>query len=214
VATASVTNNFTNGTPADAEEVDTNFSDITTFLNNSVVHRDGSKAMTAALDAGGFRVSNVASPTAASDAARWDQAAPTDFQTLGVNTTITTGGVVVVTFSVNSPGAGLAKIVYYGNVTWSGITYNSGMVALRLTSVSGVTQITPATTTNLVSSTVDSSAVETQNFAGPIGITLPSGSNSIALTFSRANLDLGGGSPTGGTLQLDSGFRFGLIGMA
>jgi hypothetical protein len=68
VATASVTNNFTNGTPADAEQVDTNFADLVTFLNNSVIHRDGTKTMTANLDANSNKVINLANGTAASDA--------------------------------------------------------------------------------------------------------------------------------------------------
>jgi hypothetical protein len=49
MATASVTNTFANSTTADATEVNTNFSDLVTFLNNSVVHLDGSKTLTGTL---------------------------------------------------------------------------------------------------------------------------------------------------------------------
>lgn len=69
MATAAVTYTFTNGTPADASEVNTNFTALTNFLNNSVVHRDGSKAMTAAMDAGGFKITNLGTPTGNADAA-------------------------------------------------------------------------------------------------------------------------------------------------
>lgn len=49
MATASVTNTFVAGTTANPSTVNQNFTDLLTFLNNSVVHVDGSKAMTAAL---------------------------------------------------------------------------------------------------------------------------------------------------------------------
>ncbi len=69
MATASVPNgNFVNGTPADADEVDANFAALVSFLNGSVVHRDGSKAMTAAFDAGSQKIVNLTAGTAAGDA--------------------------------------------------------------------------------------------------------------------------------------------------
>lgn len=74
MATASVTNSFTNGTTADADDVNTNFGDLVTFLNNSVVHRDGTKAMTAALPLGSNKITGLASGTAATDAATFLQA--------------------------------------------------------------------------------------------------------------------------------------------
>ena len=51
-----------------ADDVDQNFTDVTTFLNNSVVHRDGTKAMTAAFDAGSNKLVNVTAGTAGADA--------------------------------------------------------------------------------------------------------------------------------------------------
>lgn len=45
MATSTVTYIFTNGTTADASEVDQNFTDLTNFLNTQVVHADGSVAM-------------------------------------------------------------------------------------------------------------------------------------------------------------------------
>ena len=49
MATAAVPNDYQNNTTADAETVDANFNAVTEFLNNSVIHVDGSKAMTAEL---------------------------------------------------------------------------------------------------------------------------------------------------------------------
>lgn len=47
MATASTTYTFTDGTAAVADEVNQNFTDVVSFLNDSVVHRDGSNAFTA-----------------------------------------------------------------------------------------------------------------------------------------------------------------------
>lgn len=73
MATASVTNSFTNSTTADANEVNTNFADLVTFLNGSVVHVDGSKAMTAALPMGSNKITGLANGTVATDAAAFGQ---------------------------------------------------------------------------------------------------------------------------------------------
>lgn len=62
MATASVTNTFVDATIAEASEVNTNFSDLVTFLNGSVVHVDGSKAMTGALT---LAAAGITFPTAA-----------------------------------------------------------------------------------------------------------------------------------------------------
>lgn len=68
MATASVPNAFTNATPADASEVNANFTSLVSFLNNSTVHVDGSKAMTAAFDAGTYKILRVGTGVAATDA--------------------------------------------------------------------------------------------------------------------------------------------------
>ena len=73
MASASVTNTFTNGTAADAIQVNTNFSDLVTFLNNSVVHRDGTKAFTADQPMGGFKLTGLAAGTVNGDAVRFEQ---------------------------------------------------------------------------------------------------------------------------------------------
>jgi hypothetical protein len=49
MSTPSVTNTFVNGTTADANQVNTNFSEVVSFLDDNVVHLDGSRAMTGAL---------------------------------------------------------------------------------------------------------------------------------------------------------------------
>ena len=51
MATAAVTNQFTASTTIVSDDVDTNFSDLVTFLNGSVLHLDGSKTMTGAFNA-------------------------------------------------------------------------------------------------------------------------------------------------------------------
>ena len=42
--------NLVNGDVADAVEINTNYDDIVDFFNASVLHRDGTKAMTALLE--------------------------------------------------------------------------------------------------------------------------------------------------------------------
>lgn len=49
MAEASVTYVFSNGTSADAAQVDQNFTDLISFINGEVVQRDGSVAMTGPL---------------------------------------------------------------------------------------------------------------------------------------------------------------------
>ena len=59
MATAAVTNQFTASTTIVSDDVDTNFADLVTFLNGSVLHLDGAKAMTGDLDMGGQDINNV-----------------------------------------------------------------------------------------------------------------------------------------------------------
>lgn len=69
MATASVTNTLLNGTDTDADLVNANFNDLVTFLNASVLHVDGSKALTGNLSVGNNRITGLASPSASTDAA-------------------------------------------------------------------------------------------------------------------------------------------------
>lgn len=64
MATASVSYTFVNGDPNDGAQVSQNFTDLVTFLNNSVVHRDGSTTMTGSL------VLPSSDPTSSDQAAR------------------------------------------------------------------------------------------------------------------------------------------------
>lgn len=73
MATASVTNTFVNATTADATDVNQNFTDVVTFLNGSVLHLDGSKAMSGNLDASSNKIVNLTSGTADSDAVNLGQ---------------------------------------------------------------------------------------------------------------------------------------------
>lgn len=217
MATASVTNTFVAGTSAVASEVNTNFSDLVSFLNNSVIHKDGSKSMTGALAMGSNRITGLATGTATTDAAQLGQVAMSDYVVLGSPITITTSGVTVVTLTVNSPAEGMGVIYSIGPITQSGVTYNSGTVAVRM-SVSGATLIYPSTSDNLRTSSVDGTTTQPlPNYAygfDPVFVSLAAGTNTIVVTYTRVNVNLGGGDPSGGTVTLDTGYRFGIVGMA
>lgn len=73
MATASVPNTFVVSTPADPTEVNANFTALVNFANNSTVHVDGTKAMTADFDAGSNKVVNVADGSASNDAVNKSQ---------------------------------------------------------------------------------------------------------------------------------------------
>ena len=87
MATASVPNTFVAATNADPDEVNANFTSLVDFANNNTVHRDGSKAMTAAFDAGSFKLTNVATGVAGTDAVNVTQL------NAAVTTSVPTGAV-------------------------------------------------------------------------------------------------------------------------
>ena len=70
MAEATITNVFSNEVDSLASEVNTNFSDLTTFLNNSVIQLDGSINPTANLSLAGNRVVDLAAASASTDAAQ------------------------------------------------------------------------------------------------------------------------------------------------
>jgi microcystin-dependent protein len=85
MAAASVTNTFTATTAAVASEVNRNFDDLVDFANDSTTHRDGSKPFTGEVSMGSFKITNVASGSAANDAATVGQLAgtlPTGFMVM------------------------------------------------------------------------------------------------------------------------------------
>lgn len=128
MATASVTNTFVAGTAAEAAEVNTNFTNLVTFLNNSVVHQDGSKAMTANFDAGTNKIVNLTAGTAATDAVNktqldaavnnsaWTAYTPTVSQGVSTNIAKTVnyskyariGRLIIWSFSLSFTGTGTA----------------------------------------------------------------------------------------------------------
>jgi hypothetical protein len=69
MATAAVTNTFVQLATTSAAAMNTNFTELETFENSSVVHVDGSKTMTADLDAGGFKLTGLGTPSAGTDGA-------------------------------------------------------------------------------------------------------------------------------------------------
>lgn len=73
MATASVTNTLVTGTTITAAQHNTNYGDLVSFLNGSVVHVDGTKAFTAAQAMGGFKLTGLAAGSAAGDAVRFEQ---------------------------------------------------------------------------------------------------------------------------------------------
>lgn len=68
MATLTVTETFVNGATSDATEVNTNFNDIVTFVNANCTQKDGSLAFTANQSFGGFRATNLGTPSASTDA--------------------------------------------------------------------------------------------------------------------------------------------------
>lgn len=68
MSTLSLSNIFSNGVDSVASAVNTNFTELTSYLNSSVVHRDGSKALTDDLSMANNRVTNMATGTADGEA--------------------------------------------------------------------------------------------------------------------------------------------------
>jgi trimeric autotransporter adhesin len=68
MATAAVSTTLVNGTANSATPVNANFTDLVTFLNNSVIHRDGSKAFAGNVDMGSNKVTLLANGTVSTDA--------------------------------------------------------------------------------------------------------------------------------------------------
>ncbi len=69
MAAVSITNTFTAATAAVASQVNRNFDDLVDFANNDTAHRDGSKPFTGEVSMGAHKITNVASGSAANDAA-------------------------------------------------------------------------------------------------------------------------------------------------
>ena len=185
-------------------------ADTDAARDGDVVRIDGTNAMTAALDLG----STV--PTLANHAAKFSEAARSDYAINVASPTITTGGVLVATLTVYSPIAGLAQVHALGEFTAAGVTFDTGGGALSavVASFSGATHL----------------AVDAYGFTGEVGgnlnvallgsnttvvgamspayVTLAAGTNTIGVTLTRAN----GGATTGGTFSIGSYFRVMILG--
>lgn len=114
MASASVTNTFVASTTANPSAVNQNFTDLLAFLNNSVVHVDGSKAMTAALTLNTESSSNHATRKTYVDAAvllrpQVGQTAPSTETEAGGTWTPTTQQLILQTGSFTITGDGSAS---------------------------------------------------------------------------------------------------------
>jgi hypothetical protein len=206
MATASVTNNFTNGTPADAEQVDANFADLVTFLNNSVVHRDGSKAMTAALDAGNFKLTNVAAATVASDAPRFDQTGVVEYEATSGAVTLPEATLTTVdTVTITSPTAGVAWVLFLYQLNTSGVTFGGGDISttLSVSSTWGAGIPMGGSTSTSVSTNTTTQVLGVAWLVG-----LSAGANTVTISATGTRLF----GATGGTLTVVSGARSSVIG--
>lgn len=122
MSTASVSNTFVASTTAESAKVNTNFSDLVNFLNNSVIHRDGTKAMTSNLDMDSNKVTNVASGTASTDAVNYGQL-----------TSYTPPGVMAMYSAASAPsgwllcdGSAVSRTTYSALFAIISTTYGSG----------------------------------------------------------------------------------------
>jgi hypothetical protein len=206
MATASVPYpNFVNGTPADADQVDANFAALVAFSNNSVIHRDGTKAMTAPLDVGGFKVTNAAGGTNAADLVTKAQldalSVQGDYKALGSDVTIGTSATTIDTLSVTAPSAGLGFVVLAGSFTSSGVSYaGDGFAAVGVNlAVVGVEAVVVG-----AMFTSDTTTATYATFVVP----LSSGANTITIQGTRVN-----NVASGGTITAVSGFKTAIVGM-
>lgn len=105
---AAITYTFTNNTPADAAEVNTNFTDLVDFLNNDVVLKDGSVAMTAILTLPGSdpTSSNQATRKAYVDAADTllRQRSVRSYQSASLSGTVSSSEITLGTVTITDPG--------------------------------------------------------------------------------------------------------------
>jgi len=124
MATASVTNLFVDSTAAEAAQVNTNFADLVTFLNNSVIHKDGTKAMTAAFDAGTQKIVNLVAGVASTDAV--NKAQLDAVGTMPVGGVTAYAGATAPTGFVLCDGAAISRATYAGLYAIVGTTYGAG----------------------------------------------------------------------------------------
>lgn len=146
MATASVTNTFTTGTPALASKVNENFTDLVDYLNDEAVDKDGTTTMTGLLTLHSTdpTTSNHATRKSYVDAHDWanvgsdtDTAGPLDqatavsgtyYQTMSASVSQVSGSTYRVSFflpSVKTDQTGAFGITPYrllARVQWDGVT--------------------------------------------------------------------------------------------
>lgn len=149
MATASVPTSFTNGTAADASEVNGNFTALVNFLNNNTIHRDGSKAMTGAFDAGSQKIVNLATGTNSNDGvnkAQLDAAiaaipAPTlgvvEYVSTSADQDVTTTEAVAHTLTWTAVAGRLYRLTYIDHLNYGPFASPLITMAIRQTNVSG-----------------------------------------------------------------------------
>lgn len=109
MATATVTNTLVDGATIEVNPLNTNFTDLVTFLNASVLHADGSKALSGNLDLGSNKIVNLAAPTASGDAARKADVDTVQTDVDGLNAEILGGIVVASNASTSTTVLGAAQ---------------------------------------------------------------------------------------------------------
>lgn len=148
MATASVSNEFTASTTILSAAVNTNFSDLVSFLNNSVVHVDGSKAMTGDWSMGANRITNVTDPTSAQDAATKayvDSVASTPVASSNIANFTSTGGTLTdeaITWGtevadddgwITAPGTAFANPGTQGGfMIWGTVNGDANLTGIRI----------------------------------------------------------------------------------
>jgi hypothetical protein len=147
MATPAVTNTLANGTTVDADDLNENFADLVDFLDDDVVHVDGSKAMT------GILTLPASDPSTANQATRKSY----------VDAVGTTAAAALATH--HGPSSTDHDDRYYTETevnTLIGSMLTASVGGLRL--VSGTTSVTfTASETSALSSTVTVAGVTTVN---------------------------------------------------
>lgn len=126
MATASVTNTFVASTAAVASEVNTNFTDLVTFLNNQVIHKDGSKAFTGNMDAGSNKIVNLSNGTASTDAVNKSQLDAVDANTNPAGAILMYGGAAAPSGWLLCNGSAVSRTTYADLFAVVGTTFGVG----------------------------------------------------------------------------------------
>lgn len=128
----------------------------------------------------------------------------TDYVLTGTGVVIGTSPTAVATLAINAKNAGMGLIFLVGTTTAAGVTFGGGGgSAFTVHSVTGATALLAA----------NSASFHSVNNTAPCTVltwpvSLAAGVNTITFSLARVNSDA-----SGGTITLDTGARFGIIGM-